>query len=204
MHRPAIQKGIFDLNMFEKIIVACEVFPPSNIFKTIYLFAFFGFFRISNLAKSSKVEFKITKHLCRGDVLFHHRFFIVVKCPKTLQASKEGTYIILPELPASRLYPMSALRAMVSQFPAKTNAPLFLTPSGPIIQFQIRSHLNKILTLIQPCPQHFPSHTFKRCGATLAFNNNVDLQAIKRHDMWTSDTVNAYIVADPLCTESVV
>ena len=204
VHRPPIQKGIFDLNTLEKLILACEVLPFSSIFRTIYLFAFFGFFRISNLAPSSKLDFKITKHLCRGDVLFHESFLIVmVKWSKTLQASKKGTYIILPELSGSRLCPVSALRAMISQFPARTNAPLFLTSSGPITQSQIRTHLNKILTLIQLNSQHFSFHTFRRSGATLAFNNNVDLQAIKRHGTWTSDAVNAYIVADPVHTASV-
>ena len=65
VRRPPIQKGIFDLSILERIISACEVFPFPSIFKTIYLFAIFGFFRISNLAPSSKVDFKITKHLCR-------------------------------------------------------------------------------------------------------------------------------------------
>ena len=144
VRHPPVQKGIFDLSILERIILACELLPFSSIFKTIYLFAFFGFFRISNLAPSSKIEFKITKHLCRGDVLFHHRFLIVmVKWSKTLQASKKGTYIILPELSGSRLCPMSA------------------------------------------------------------FNNNVDVQAIKRHCTGTSDAVNAYIVADPVHTASV-
>ena len=202
--RPPIQKGIFDVNILERIILACEMFPFSNVFKTTYLFAFFGFFKISNLAPSSKLDFKITKHLCRGDVLFHHKFLIVmVKWSKTLQSARKGTYIVLPELPGSRLCPMSALRAMTSQFPAKPNAPLFFTSSGPIIQSQIRTHLNKILALIHLNPQHFSFHTFRRSGATLAFNNNVDLQAIKRHGTWTSDAVNAYIVADPVHTASV-
>ena len=114
------------------------------------LLAFFGFFRISNLAPSSKREFKIAKHLCRGDVLFHGKFLIViVKWSKTLQSANKGTYVILPELTGSRLCPMSALRAMLLQFPAKNNDPLFLGPSGPIVQSQIRSHFNKILTLTQ-------------------------------------------------------
>ena len=127
----------------------------------------------------------------------------MVKWSKTLQSSKQGTYVILPELPGSRLCPIAALRAMLLQFPAKHNSPLFLGPSGPIVQPQIRSHLNKILTLTNLNSHHFSFHTFRRSGATLAFNNNVDLQAIKRHGTWTSDAVNAYIVADPLHTASV-
>ena len=204
VRRPAIQKSIFDVNMVEKIIVACEVLPLPSVFRTIYLFPFFGFFRISNLAPSSKRDFKITKHLCRGDVLFHGNFLIViVKWSKTLQSAKKGTYVILPELTGSRLCPVSALCAMLLQFPATNNAPLFMGPTGPIVQSQIRSHFNKVLTLTQLNSHHFSFHTFRRSGATLAFNSNVDLQAIKRRGTWTSDAVNAYIVADPLHTASV-
>ena len=37
VRRPAIQKSIFDVNMLEKIITACEGMPLPSIFKTICL-----------------------------------------------------------------------------------------------------------------------------------------------------------------------
>ena len=43
----------------------------------------------------------------------------------------------------------------------------------------------------------FPFHTFHRSGATLAYNLDINIEGIKRHGTWHSDSVNTYIVADP-------
>ena len=98
---------------------------------------------------------------------------------------------------------MNAFKSMLLEFPAEGNAPLFLGSTGPITQSQIRSHLQKLLNSMQLNPKHYSFHTFRRSGATLAFNNSVDLQHIKKHGTWTSDAVNAFIVADPLTSSSV-
>ena len=42
-------------------------------------------------------------------------------------------------------------------------------------------------------PSHFTFHSFRRSGATLAFNFHVPIQ---RHGTWTSDCVYRYIQAD--------
>ena len=204
VHRTPLQKGIFHIDLFKKLIQACHSFPLSSVFKTIYLFAFFGFFRISNLAPASKLMFDIKMHLCRGDVIVHDEFLIIlVKWSKTLQVASKGTYVIIPQLKGSQICPMKAFKTMLLEFPATGNAPLFLGPAGPITQSQIRSHLQKVLSLLNLNPKHFSFHTFRRSGATLAFNNNVELQHIKKHGTWTSDAVNAYIVTDPLTSTSV-
>ena len=39
----------------------------------------------------------------------------------------------------------------------------------------------------------FTFHTFRRLGATFAFNNDVALQNIVKHGTWTSDCVWRYI-----------
>ena len=84
VHKTLLQKGIFHIDLLNKLIQACQGLPLSSVFKTIYLFAFFGFFRISNLAPASKFMFDIKMHLCRGDVIIHEEFLIIlVKWSKT-------------------------------------------------------------------------------------------------------------------------
>ena len=39
-------------------------------------------------------------------------------------------------------------------------------------------------------------HSFRRSGATLAFNSNIPLQHIQSHGTWTSDAVWHYIAQD--------
>ena len=120
-------------------------------------------------------------HLCRGDVIVHDEFLIIlVKWSKTLQVASKGTYVIIPQLKGSQICPMKAFKTMLLEFPATGNAPLFLGTSGPITQSQIRSHLQKVLFLLNLNPKH-----------------------IMKHGTWTSDVVNAYIVTDPLTSTSV-
>ena len=45
-------------------------------------------------------------------------------------------------------------------------------------------------------PSSHSFHAFRRSGATLAYNLDVDLEKIKRHGTWRSEAVNAYICAD--------
>ena len=54
-------KGIFDVNMLECIISTCNVFPDAKVYKSIYLLAFSGFLRISNLVPNSVKKFDWTK-----------------------------------------------------------------------------------------------------------------------------------------------
>ena len=130
------------------------------------------------MAPSSKLMFDIKVHLCRGDVIIHEEFLIMlVKWWKTLQVTLKGTYVIITQLKGSQLCPMNVFKAILLDFPAQGNAPLFLGPSGPITQSQIRLRLHKLLSFLQLNPKHYSFHTFRRSGATLAFNNSVDLHS---------------------------
>ena len=199
IRNPPKFKGIFDIPSLIHIISLCDLFPHPPVFKTLYLFAFFGFFRISNLLAPSRLTFDIRKQLCRGDVLVNGKSLIVlVKWSKTLQASNQGSFIILPKLNNLLLCPFVNFKKMHHSYPVSENQPLFCIDTLPITQVKARSHLKKILHLMGLDPSYHNFHTFRRSGATLAFNQNIDLQRIKDHGTWSSDSVYTYIVADPL------
>ena len=58
---------------------------------------------------------------------------------------------------------------------------------------RVRRHLKSILHLLGLSWSPITFHTFRLSGATLAFNNNVDIQNIKQHGTWTSDCVWWYM-----------
>ena len=98
-HTAPIQKAIFDVPTLMKIIETCLLFPLPLTFRALFLLAFFGFLRIFNLVPPSKASFDVTKHLCRGDIIFQDSHAIVlIKWSKTLQSSTKGTFIIIPSL----------------------------------------------------------------------------------------------------------
>ena len=195
---PPLHNGVFDIHMLSCIVKLCENSLCSLTYKALYLLAFFGFFRLSNLVPIAKSSFDLRKHLCRGDIIFQpHQAIVIVKWTKTLQTLRKGTFIVIPALSDHPLCPVKALHSMMAATPAHKNAPLFITSQGVITQSQVRAHLSKILTCLNLDQRSYSFHTFRRSGATLAYNNNVSIQAIQRHGTWTSDTVHRYIVSDP-------
>ena len=55
--KPPIFKGVFDVQTLVNIIWSCQLLPLTTMYKALYLLAFFGFFRISNLVLSPYCHF---------------------------------------------------------------------------------------------------------------------------------------------------
>ena len=77
------------------------------------------------------------------------------------------------------------------------NAPCFATQHMSLTEFAVRKHLKSLLVHLDLDTDLFTFHTFRRSGATLAYNLNVNMDHIKRHGTWKSNAVEAYIVSDP-------
>ena len=60
------------IDTLKDLIAACDAVTSPYTFKAIFLVAFFGFLRISNIAPHSVREFDTSRHLTRGDVQFKH------------------------------------------------------------------------------------------------------------------------------------
>ena len=56
-------KGIFDTSTVFQIILSCFALPHPLVFKSLYLLAFLGFLRISNLLPPSELSFDLKKQL---------------------------------------------------------------------------------------------------------------------------------------------
>ena len=104
--------------------------------------------------------------------------------------------------------PHKTLQVMMTRLPLSHNSPLFAIPQTtrviPLIQSKIRKQLATIVVSLGLEPSTHTFHCFRRSGASLAFNSNDSLQAIKHHGTWSSDAVWSYIVSNPLQQGSVV
>ena len=91
-----------------------------------------------------------------------------------------------------------ALKECLRIIPGDNNAPLFQFKLGnkwtPMTDGRVRKHLKNILTLLGKDPSHITFQSFRRSGASFAFNHNVPLQDIQRHGTWTSDCAWRYVV----------
>ena len=130
-------------------------------------------------------------------MLNEHYVAVVLKWSKTLQNSSQGSYIILPKLKDTRICPLEKFNAMQKCYPMGRNASCFATNEHFITERTLRKHLRTVLLRLGLDPLRFTFPSFRRSGATLAYNLDIDIDEIKRHGTWRSDAVNTYIIADP-------
>ena len=63
-------KGLFSLNQIHEISQLCKSFESSLTYRAAHLLAFYGLFRISNLAPVSSTQFDKKRHLLCSDITF--------------------------------------------------------------------------------------------------------------------------------------
>ena len=148
---------------------------------------------MSNIAPHSIAKFDPSRHILRQDVIFADPGInLILKWTKTLQKRYAHHIVQLPHLKNKRLFPVTAIRDLLISRPLPHNAPPFalLSPPHPqVIDTPIRYALKFILkTLNYPLAGH-GFHSFRRFGATLAYDNNIPLQNIMAHGLWRSSSV---------------
>ena len=159
----------------------------------------FGFLRISNCVPRSGRSFDLFRQLARGDIILTQPGLqIVVKWTKTIQNCNTFRTIPIGTIPGSPLCPIAAYLAYTSRFPARDNHPMFYYhgDSGKVViatEMHVRTALATVLRALQLDPKQYGFHTFRRSGATLAYNMGVPVQDIQQHGTWVSSAVWAYI-----------
>ena len=192
-----IPRGIFDLTTLALISRAYDILVDPPLFRAIFLLAFFAFLRMSNIAPHSRFKFDAHKHFLRQDIIFAEPgAHILIKWTKTLQDSSAYHFVQTPVLKNVTLCPVLALRKLLDSRPFPPSSPLFIHPFQPfhlVIDTTIRDALRKVLVHIGiPLVGH-GFHAFRHSGATLAFDNNVQLQHIMAHGLWRSSAVWMYL-----------
>ena len=199
--------SMVSIELLDKIIMVCDHLPHPQVFKALYLFAFFSFLRQSNMLPHSPKQFDLTRHLTRGDLIFSkYSAVIIIKWSKTIQSRKNFTTITIPSLGSSPLCPIAALQAMYRAIPLGKNSPLFCCRTNgkvaPLSDSTAQKHLKKISLFLNINPP-LTFHAFRRSGTTWASVNGVPLQEIIHHGTWSSNAVWKYIQSAPLSSSAV-
>ncbi len=123
---------------------------------------------------------------------------VLLKWSKTLQTSKSFKTVPLAAIQNSYLCPVATYISMLVRYPVHRNSPLFscINKSGSlyvITQYSLRTHLHQIMVKLGLNPNTHTFHTFRRSGASFAFQNKVPIQDIQSHGTWSSDAVWTYI-----------
>ena len=190
-------KSIIDIPLLHEIVTACNSMYMGQIYKDCFLTSFFTFLRISNLVPHSLSSFNPLEQLARADIFFGPPgAHILVKWTKTLQSRNAVKILKIPSLGRSPLCPVTALKVILAITPGSTNSPLFQVKKNGKWYPLTDSRLRKNLARLGMAKSNITFHSFRRSGATLAFNSSVPLQDIQRHGTWTSDCVWSYITQD--------
>ena len=103
----------------------------------------------------------------------------------------------LPVIPNSILCPEAALTTYFSLIPASSDSPVFLAPHGSGFTPFLAQHFNLFLkccvSSIGEDPTHFSSRSFRKGGATFAFNCGAPIEFIKAQGDWKSDASLVYL-----------
>jgi len=162
------------------------------------LIAFFMMMRKSNLVPDSAKAFDRSKQLVRGDIeVGEHSLMVRCKWSKTNQDGT-GTYSIpISAHPEQRICPVKAYKAMVEKIPGKSDQPAFMVRKGKKVKSlsyrKWQDTLRSWLSAIGEDPTIFSSHSFRRGGATWAFQCQVPGEMIQTMGDWKSDYYKQYL-----------
>ena len=171
-HRP-----IMSIQTLHSFIAACSFIPYGKIFAAVFLIAYFVFLRISNMAPHSYGGFDPSRHLTPADVkISKHFMYVSIKWSKTNQFRNRVETITLPRLKSSIICPVRALKQAMILYNPAPHDPLFQMFSAGkwsvLIDSRIRKVLAKLNVKLGFPPNEYTFHTFRRSGATLAYNSN--------------------------------
>lgn len=159
---------------------------------------FHTFFRQSNLAAPTSLDFDATRQLVRSDVVVRDTLLqFSHKWSKSHQSASHHQHVIIPAVPGNILCPKQAVSLMLKAVPTRR-------PHQPFLSFQDGSHLpasylrkvwNTVLRVLAiPNCERYSLHGLRRGGATHVFNQDPSARdAIKSHGLWKSNAVDRYL-----------
>ena len=152
---------------------------------------------MSNVAPHSLRSFDPTRHFLRQDIIFGPPgAHVLLKWTKTLQNRSHHHFVQIPEIPNPTLCPVRAVKDLLASRKLPSNAPLFAhsyPPFHPVIGTKTRDALKQVLSNLGFSLTGHGFHAFRRSGATLAFDNGVQLEHIMAHGLWRSSAVWSYL-----------
>ena len=147
------------------------------------------------MAPVSSTQFDKKRHLLRSDITFAPPgVHIKIKWAKNIQAPEKIHFVKLPTIRVASMCPVKTLAALLNKFRLQPDDPLLVLDDYHLLtQSNLRSRLATFLRTMGVPLQAHGFHTFRRSAATIAYDANASLSAIKSHGLWSSDAVWCYI-----------
>ena len=180
------------LDTFFRLNAACEDYVP---YALAFSLALLAFLRISNLVPASPYGFDSDRQLTMGDINRERQFLVIhLKWAKNLQRTDQFHIVRVPRLP-NRPYmcPVRLFELVLHTRPLLVGAPLLMRCGEGLTEGMLRNRMSLILGRMGLAKEGITFHAFRRTGVTMAFANQVPLQAIRARGAWGSDAVWQYL-----------
>ena len=164
----------------------------------LFLFCFLSFSRKSQFIPANVGHQEVSRLVTRQDIVSCNKMlWVMFRWTKTRQVGGAPLSIPLAPIPGSPLCPVSAFKHMVEVVPASPESPAFVIPSAsglkPIVYSVFHNILRGCISSLGLEAGQFSSHSFRRGGATFAFECGLPAECIKSQGDWRSDAYQLYI-----------
>ena len=170
-------------SIFGQLNLNCSV---DASFWAICLVAFFGMFRKSHLLTMSSGSFDPVRQFTKADFrFFPWEVLVRVRWSKTIQFREKEVLVPLSRVRGSPFCPVSAISRAFAFTPMATDSSqafLWLHPSLKLRCFTYSLFMSKVRSCLRGCGLHgmdFGSHSFRRGGASFAFQSGLPVELIK-------------------------
>ena len=185
------------------LIVSSSSFE-ARLFKTVFLFAFFGFMRVGEFAADSRHSIPASVllfsdvQICRQDdtgisvtVSFRHSKNNQCGPPQVIRFVKAGNVILCPVV---------ALQEFLEVRPP-VSGPLFCHFDGtPLTRYQFNAVLRKVLSFTDTPEGRVKGHSFRIGAASTAASMGISVEQISSMGRWRSPAVTTYMRPVPTCS----
>lgn len=184
--------------LLRKVIRVTNRLPNGPSISAAFIIMYHTFFRQSNIAAQSTVEFDYTRQLTRGDVtVYPDHVTVQHKWSKSHQRGAHRASVDIPAIPGSLLCPREAVITMIRAVPTRHPLQAFLTfKDGNHIPIPyLRKTWNAVLNAIAlPNADSYTLHGLRRGAATHVINTDPTARPdIIQHGMWRSRAVDSYL-----------
>ena len=164
------------------------------LFKTAFVLAFFGFFRISELLGQNKFLQGCRQPIQVNDIkLSMYHLSIHLKGSKCDQSNKGETIHLSPEKEYKDLCPVSTTSDFVKVRPKLAQTLLVHMNGKALSNFQFQAVLKKAAKHLGWPSESYSSHSFRIGAATTAAMKGEPIDTIMQKGRWKSSAVNKYI-----------
>ena len=163
---------------------------------------FFALLRRANVLPPSEGH-NPSKHLCRNDITFHPwGMMLRIKWTKTIQFKERCLDIPIARFTGNPLCPVTAtFHAFSATQGAPSCGPAFVLPFGnsfkPLLASKFVRRIRQLLVVCNVNPTSFSGHSFRRGGATWAYQVGIPVDMIRILGDWKSNAYTHYIKPAP-------